>query len=568
MNKKGFRVFISSIAVLTLLIGVLAGCGSKSTDSTVGTTAASEATTLAATESTKAEGSVDPIYDTSEPIRFTFYWSYKWKNVQKKFEETAIGQEIQKRMNAYIDVQSPGGDEATKLNLMIASNSLPDVIMMDRNEQYKKLIDLGMLVELDPYFEKYPGYRTHVDPGTLNYAKVNGHIYSFLNWNTTPRSPSGNGGWMVNSKVYSDLGSPKLDTLDDLFKFLSDAKAKGIKVNGKDIIPLQLDPGNYWRGLYELYFSFGGIGTVTTEDMCYVDGDKLKFLFQDPKWQDAMVYTNKLWNAGLINKDVFVETSQQKDDKRDTGRIAVYTGPDCVNELRDGTNTWKKVDPTGSYQMIEPPAGGGFDQSKIACAMYKTLGWNSICITKNAKNPERIYQVIDWIASPEGQLLTFHGPKGILWDELDENGYPIYKKTRSEMPQDEALSVGFEEYTNLCGMSEWVDKSKAAANAKLPPEKQDIVITNQANITWKHSGNATEFEGIFTDANTPEGVAFLSVQAMVRKMIPQIVMAKDEGECRKLLQEAIDQAYKLKFDTVEAFKTKLWLENKEKLSAN
>ena len=563
MKKNHVGRLIAALLCVMMLGIVFTGCGDNQASFKATPT---PTPTVGASASPGASAAPESIYDTSKPIHIVVYWNYSWKTVNRKFEDTAIGQEIMKKMNATIEVQSPGGNENEKLSLMIASNTLPDVIMMDRNEAYKNLIDLDKLVVLNDYFNKYPGYRENTDPATINYAKVNGNIYSLLNWSTTPSHPTGNGGWYVNKPIYEQMGSPALNTLDDLYNYLIAVQKAGIQVNSKDVVPMQFDCGNFQGGIYQLYFSFGGVG-VANEDMIYnpPGTNELKFFMNDPAWVNAMVYANKLWNAKLINQDFFVETAQQMNDKRDTGRFAVYSGPNAVNEARDGKMAWEKIDPNAFYTMIQPPAGGGFDQAKIANATYKTLGWNSICITKNAKDPERIYQVLDWIASDEGQLITFHGPQGILWDTLDSNGYPVLKKTRSAMPKEEADAVAFEEYS-LPGMSEYVDFSKSVANENLPADQKDSVISNQYNITWKHSFNATEYEAIYTSADTPEGIAFKQVQDYVRSQLPKIVSAKDEAACKAAIQETIDQVYKMDYATVERYKTAIWQANLNKLA--
>lgn len=560
MHKKGLRFLTSMALVAALVVPSLAGCGKKEDKP-----AATTEQTPSAQATASANDGQKSVYDTSKPVEFDVYWNYSWYTAKKKWGETTISKEIEKKMNCKINFQSPGGNENEKLNIMIAADSLPDVIIMDRNEAYKKLIDLGKIRPLDEYFAKYPGYRTNADLNTVNFAKVNNKIYSILNWSTTPKHPTGNGGWMVNEKIYKELGSPNLKTLDDLYNYLVAVKEKGYKVNGKDVVPMQFAPDTSQSGIYLPYYSFGGLGTVN-EDMVYQpEGTKeLKFFMSDPKWEQAMIFSNKLYNAGLMNKDFFVETSQQKDDKADSGRIAVYASNNVVNEARDRQNNWRKIDPAGSYKVIEPPAGGGIPQEKVLNNVYKTLGWNSICITTKAKDPERIYQVFDWIASNEGQLITFYGPKGVLWDELDEKGYPIVKKNRSDLSKEDEETLACEVYS-MPGMSEWVDFSKSAANDRLPEEKRDMVITSQSKIAWKHSYDSTAYEGLFTQATTPEGVAFKQVQDYVRKQIPKIVMAKDEGEVKSLIKETIDQAYKMKFDTVEKFKTTIWLDNLKKL---
>lgn len=546
MSKKLLMKVITLGVVFSLSVSTFVACNKKEKD------VAQQPTT------TSSNGT----YDTSKPIEFTVYWNYSWYNQERKWGETTISKEIEKKMNCKINFAKPDGDPAEKLNIMLTSDTLPDVVIMDRDANYKKLIELGRLVEIDKLIDKYPGYKKSVEAATINLAKQDGKSYGLLNWATTSKHPTGNGGWVVNEKIYKEMGSPAIATLDDMFNYTKAVKDKGIKINGKDVVPMQFDPGNYQDGLNQLYFSYGGIGTISNQELCYIpNGSKeLKFFMQDSKWEQAMLYANKMWKAGLMNTDFFVETAQQKNDKRDSGRVAVYTSSNGVNEARDGMNAWKTADKDGSYIVIDPPAAGGLKQADIMNNTYNTLGWNSICITKKAKDPERIFGIFDWIASPEGQLLTFYGPKGILYDELDKDGYPIIKKNRSELSDKEGKDLACEVYS-MPGVAEWCDFSKVAADNRLSPDKRDFVIQAQSKIAWKHSKDVTEFVGMFTDPATDEGIIFNQVQDLVRKNIAKIVMAKDEQTCKDAIKETTAQAYKLGFEKVEKFKTKVWQDN-------
>ena len=547
--------------VIALILTSAAGCGGKVTEKD-----AQKPASETGTQEAKPEDSgKPPVYDTKEKVDFTVYWNYNWWPLEKNFEDTEVGKELGRIMNCRLTYLKPDGDPKEKLNIMLASDDLPDVIVMDRDANYQKLISAGKLVALDDYIAKYPGYRTRVDASTINFAKVEGKAYSLLNWPTTSKHPTGNGGWMVNEKIYKEMGAPEIKNLEDVYNYLVKVKEKNIKINGKDVVPLQMEVDQF-LGLWFIYFSCGGVGTISNEDLVYVNRDKnqLKFVFTDPRLEQALLFANKLWNADLINKDYFVETSQQKDDKRNSGRLAVYTGSNVVNEARDGKQAWQATDKDASYVVVEPPAGPGMEQKDVRNNIFSRLGWNSICITRKAKNPERIFQVFDYIASDEGQLLTFHGPKGVLWVELDEKGYPIIKKNRSDLSDEERKVLAAERYS-LPGMSEWVDLSKVAADNRRPLEQRDPVIQAQAKITWNHSVDITEFQGIFTDPTTDEGIIHQKCKDLVKKMLPKIIMAKDEAEARKLIKETADQAYKIGFEKVENYKTKIWLENKKVL---
>lgn len=543
MSKKILTKVMTSVLSASLLITSFAGCKKSETSKN------------------QTKEKKYGVYDVSKPVEFNVYWNYSWYNSERKWGETTISKAIEEKLNCKINFLKPDGDPAEKLNVMLTSGELPDVIIMDRDANYKKMIELGMFIPLDDYIAKYPGYRSAVEESTINFAKVNGKVYSLLNWPTTSDHPTGNAAWFINEEIYKQLGSPEIKTLDDLLAYTKKVKDSGIKIGGKDVVPMQFDPGSYQNGLYQLYNSYGGVGSVT-EDMVYQpDGsNELKFFMNDKKWEDTMVFANKMWNAGVMNSDYFVETAQQKDDKRNSGRVAVYVSSNGVNEARDGMNSWKTTDPNGKYIVIEPPAALGVQQKDVMTGTFNRLGWNSICITKSAKDPERIFEVLDWIASNEGQLITFHGPKGVLWDELDSNGYPVIKKNRSDLNDKEGKDLACEVFS-MPGMSKWVDESKVAADNRKPETERDFVIQAQSKIAWKHSEDVTEFTGLFTDPNTDEGIAFTQVQDLVRTSIPKIVMAKDEAEARKLVKDTIDQAYKLGFDKVEKFKTSKWKEN-------
>lgn len=288
--------------------------------------------------------------------------------------------------------------------------------------------------------------------------------------------------------------------------------------------------------------------------------NELKLYYNDPKAVEGFTYLNKLWNEQLINKDYFIEKPEQITEKLSNGRVAVYAGNGINGDLNSARQNLLKKDPTNNYIVIDPPAASGIDQAKVYNASYSTLGWNVVSVTKNAKNPERIFQLLDYIVSDEGTLFTSYGPKGELYDQLDENGYPILKKSLSSLTQNEQKALGAGLWT-LMGNTLYMDNAKVADDNRKPEDQRDWVAQAQSKFTWKHSMNADAYVGTTTDPQSPEGIAYTAFNDLDRKFIPKIVMAKNADLCKQAINEAVDSAYKLGFDKVEKFKTDIYNKN-------
>src|SRR5690554_6750415 len=188
--------------------------------------------------------SIEENHTDVKAVTFTFYGNYDWMS-NGTFGETPSTQWIVDHKKVKIEPINSGGAAAAKLNTMIASNTLPDVIQTDRGATVERLRAGNILVTLDEYYDKYPNLRKFVGEATLNMLRSeDGHIYQVPNWYTT--TPNGNGGWFVNSKIYEQLGSPQLETFEDLYMYLTK-----IKLNYPEVTPLEI--GNDGRGIGDIF---------------------------------------------------------------------------------------------------------------------------------------------------------------------------------------------------------------------------------------------------------------------------------------------------------------------------
>lgn len=546
-----------SLPVLTAVLSsvlLIAGCGGGNNTANVKSSAAPANEPVAA-EIAKATESTGPAAagSTVKPVTFSYYSNYDWDTTEPwgKDSTTAwIRDNLKVNMTA---MQSSGAAE-TKFSTMIASGALPDVIMMDRGANVERLRQAGLLVALDDYLEKYPNLKTNAGEATLGMLRSDdGKLYQFPNWYTS--SPNGNGGWIVNRKIYKELGSPKLETYDDLYSYL-----KLVKEKYSDVIPLEI--GARGRGIDTMYGGFA-------ENKPYLSkanpvGNALESIFEDPIFTESMQFASKLFREKLITQDAFTQTGNQVTEKLVTGRVAVFVEGDVVNPGRDANNSLRAIDPESGYDIIWPIHKAGLDATKITPNNYSSLGWNVLVITKKAKDPEAIFSYLDWATGEEGQRILNFGRQGLYWDEIDADGVPIQNEAGLNTPQADKDKERIGRF-NWVGNTTFIDQTKALMDAQLPEDKQNWTTRAQKAVTWKTSKNFTEFVNLDPLPDSEEGTIATAVNDIYQEVFAKTLYAKSDEEVVSLLNQANEDAKRAGYDKLLKFQTERWQSNLDKM---
>ena len=78
------------------------------------------------------------------------------KNVTTSFGNDDVSSEIIKKTGVTLDYNQASGDAKEKLNLMLASNNYPDLILIDRSSgMIDKFISAKALIPLEDLIEEY-----------------------------------------------------------------------------------------------------------------------------------------------------------------------------------------------------------------------------------------------------------------------------------------------------------------------------------------------------------------------------------------------------------------------------
>lgn len=510
-----------------------------------------------------AEGGRDGKWVLGEkPLEFSAYAHYENSDFPK-WESTPIGKYLSEEKQVKINMIAAAGAHTQKLSAMMASDDLPDMIWTDRNHpDMERLRKEGKLVAYDDYLDKYPNLKTWM--GDLNMLRSDdGKLYMFPNWYSS--NPYGNAGYVVNKKIYKELGEPPLETTDDLYNYLVKVKEK----YGSEIVPFEPHRAQERQGLGVLYTAFGEGASYTNLNASLLavpkDG-KLTPLLTDPVFREAQKYIAKLYREKLISQDAFSQTEDQILEKVMTGRVAVFAGASPTTMAGEAQPELTKNDPDSGYFMIWPIHKPGLDKNKIYPGTYTSFGWNAAYITTAAEDPEAIFAFLDWYTGPEGMNIQYFGPEGKNWDGFDEEGKPNF--TENYDPAEVAEIQSKNEPVMFVGNTSYIDPAKYKYMEKLPFEEQDWRTRYQQTITWPTQLNVTEFVNLNPAPDSDEGIIKTSVDELFLEIYAKSVMAKSDEEVDKILDQGHKDLMDLGYDQLLEWRTAKWQENVAKLNGN
>lgn len=558
-SKNSLLKALAAVMAASMILTV-AGCGGGGSSSTAGSSTSSKTESSAAEStdggdaSSEVTGSSGPD-DTTEPYEFDAYYSYQGS--VKPWGEDAASKYMNEKFNIKVNYSCPEADADSKLNLMISSDDLPDVIILDRNANWLKLINLGKLVDINTL--KYEGCSFDEDilESTQKLLSVNGGLYGIPNW-ARKGATGGNMSWMVNHDVYEQLGSPELKTLEDLHQFMLDAKEKGVKTSDDQSIfpwlPRQDDNGFYT--VSAIYRSYGNPNLIDTY-WSQADND-VKLAVYDDNYIAALKIANQWYKEGLFPETTYTDSNDQFVEKLSNGRAAI-TYYDFSQDDTNHFRTLLQEKDGNTYDLLgwelkdSPiyPAADGVDY--VYGEEGGTVGWNVNCITTKAENPQRIFDLYSWMLTKDGSINMMYGPEGGLWEGKDEEGNPILKKPEEELTSDEKNAAGCW-FWSQPAHSDNVDLTKYAVNEQQPEGSRSWVISIQDHVFTPEDSIHPAIPGqkFLTDENTglsleidpteDLGMARQAITDECKMRIPQIIMASDDATFDKLVQDLKDFA--------------------------
>ena len=325
-----------------------------------------------------------------------------------------------------LNIEQPPTDAATKLGLMIANNSLPDLMSITNSDVYKELVAADMVWDMQEFLETYApdshmledfpedikGALTDTYGGWYSFPS---HMESADNRENFPPDDQvwvdvveygDNGCIMFNKDIMDalDITEEDVSTQSGFYAACEKVKNSGYQVDGQSVLPVVLH-WNLW-----IDTSLDGIlaknfGAVPVD----ADGN-YTHLELTPGYKEALNFVNDLIINGYLDVNTLTIDETAGKTYLDAKRVFCWIGNQAQ---QDKTNM-----PWVSYGPILADNGARPVQGINQAA---STGWIQTLVSKNCKAPEKIAELLTWASSREGLLINYYGIEGVDYT-IDDAG--------------------------------------------------------------------------------------------------------------------------------------------------
>jgi putative aldouronate transport system substrate-binding protein len=362
-----------------------------------------------------------------------------------------------------------------QLNLLLASGSLPDVIMnLDVSPEQQMIYgEQGTFVSFTELIEKYgentkkifkdmPEAKSAITaPGNKIYSLpyINECYHCSLDFKMYVYKP-----WL------DKLGLKEPTTPDEFYNMLKAFKDKDPNGNGKpDEIPLIGSTAT--KSQIDVFLMNSFIYDDGFKRMFVKDG-KIDVAYNKPEWKEGLKFLNKMYKDGLLDKQSFtldksgLKKIAENPDLAVGGAIPAHS-PSDITIVEGKSGRWLE------YQPIAPLKGPNGVQ-KVTWLAYDKIGQGEFIMTNANKYPEATMRWADTMYEFEAQLYSNFGIEDSSWEkakpgDLGRDGNPaIY---RLLIPFGRVQNESWAQY----GLNYRTDKDYYAGQAVLKqPDKEKM----------------------------------------------------------------------------------------------
>jgi putative aldouronate transport system substrate-binding protein len=327
--------------------------------------------------------------------------------------------EYQKRTNTKLDVEwIPDGDYATKLNLILASADIREVLIANPSNNlnsppFLNAVKNGAFWDLTPLlgdFSKYPNLKNNVAPNSWVTSRTFGKIYGVpQSVSTVSSAPK------IRKDLLDDLKLPMPTTMDEYAAVLK----KVIDAN-KGMIGLVSKQDMFLNDSGGLAQSFGADKPV------YNSEGGLIYSKLTPQFTNFVAWLRSAYEMGILAKEFSV--------MKPTQATELYTSGKAVSFLNESmrwdyafTEMLKKVKPNAENQPAPPLKGPEGYAIKAGTGVV-----DQMFISKKASE-QKVLQILAYFEKTTTQEyydLTTYGVEGVHYNIV--KGYKVVTPQRDK----------------------------------------------------------------------------------------------------------------------------------------
>lgn len=371
----------------------------------------------------------EPSENMQEKQIVKWYVNYSWMPSE---EESAVTEYLENKFDIKIKFVIPKGNESNKLQTMIDTESLPDLVTLGWWEpENQELIDRNQVYALNHLADKYEKeFYENVNSDTVIwYTQSDENLYGYPSYSYTYKEykenpdVASNEVFLVRKDIYEAIGSPDMTTPEGFCNAVRKAAEMFPIVDKKPLIPVGADEfTNTGNNSFDLYLQNFLAIPYEVNGQYYNRNTDEEYI----RWLKAF---RSLGEAGLLKSDIFVDKRSQLEEKMMDGRYfcLLYQRSDIEWQQ----NIIKENNPERVYIAVDGPRNSKMNDPVLPLSGIN--GWTLTYVSKNCQYPDKVIQLISFLLSEEGQKLVRDQGQDEYWMLLDESQKSDISATMEQM---------------------------------------------------------------------------------------------------------------------------------------
>jgi putative aldouronate transport system substrate-binding protein len=337
------------------------------------------------------------------------------------YADLPIWKTIEEKFGVRFEVEEMTGE---KISLMFTSGDYVDVLFSaPYDSQIQLAATSGDVLELtDELLSKNaPTWKKFFDenPEFYNASKYEGDkLYSLPYVRTLEQDRGVRDVWWINQVWLDELNLKMPETLDDFINvlraFRDNAGTGSIPAN---VMPWYINLNNCIGGQFDFLASYGIEAYDTTYMALDGNGTVVNYA-TDTRLKSAMQTLSSMYAEGLIAEEGLTEGPvkyiERVNNVQDTPYIGVFTAYWAANEEYVPMTLFQSIE--GVEPLIR--------QQPLGVTRNRTV------IFSKCKYPEKVLEIMDWLAQEDTTMINEFGAEGEAWDyDKASDTYTVHNVT-------------------------------------------------------------------------------------------------------------------------------------------
>ena len=389
---------IALLIALAMAVAMLAGCSSGTP-------------TDANDPASAGDGSAAATGDERTPATFSLLQMAAATSTVDPGIDTPVGQYLQEKTNVELEIEFlVGSDVRQKASLLIAAGEYPD--LLTTSDASGDLKAAGAFVPLNDYIANSTNIKNCYTESQIKLmTQEDGNIYWFGN-HASENAVYPTAGYYLNMDLLAQAGYPQVTTFEQWQQLIIDYVEANPTYKGQSTIGIT-EPTEAWRASAVQYGGSRFLAGYPNDGLTVIDQDTLeaKVVMTQDFQKEFCRMLNKMWNLGIADPEMFMQTDEQLQSKIGSGRVAgMY---DQRSMISVGLDALEANDPSRMLVAF-PVTFEGVETERYRGARTFQPGFG-IGISVTCEDPDRAFQFLDDLASEECQTVLRWGIEGTDW---------------------------------------------------------------------------------------------------------------------------------------------------------